>query len=268
MLPHKLLGSTGISVSALGLGTVKFGRNEGVKYPTSYEIPEMKYLKDFLAFAHEQGVNLLDTAPAYGASEERLGELLKGQRDQWILSSKAGEEFVDGASHYYFDAYHLEQSLLRSLKRLKTDYLDIFLLHSSGNDLEIIEEYDVFSTLAQFKQRGLIRAFGMSTKTVSGGLATLKAADVVMVEFSPAHREEEQVLDQALILRKGVLVKKALASGHLNKMGAKTPLEAVQKSMNLVFQKPAVGSVIIGTLNPKHLRENIDAVNQATGNIF
>jgi aryl-alcohol dehydrogenase-like predicted oxidoreductase len=268
MLLHKFLGSTGISVSALGLGTVKFGRNEGVKYPASYQIPEMKYLKDFLAFARELGVNLLDTAPAYGSSEERLGELLKGSRDKWILSSKAGEEFVDGASHYYFDAHHLEQSLLRSLKRLKTDYLDIFLVHSNGNDLEIIQEYDVFSTMAQFKQRGLIRAFGMSTKTLNGGLATLKAADVVMVEFSPVHREEEQILDQALVLHKGILVKKALASGHLNKMGVKTAKEAVQKSMNLVFQKPAVGSVIVGTMNPTHLRENVDAVNYAMGNVL
>jgi aryl-alcohol dehydrogenase-like predicted oxidoreductase len=269
MLPHKMLGSTGISVSALGLGTVKFGRNEGVKYPTSFKIPEMKYLKEYLAFAQSLGINLLDTAPAYGSSEERLGELLKGTRDQWVLCSKAGEEFVDGASHYYFDAYHLEQSLLRSLKRLKTDYLDILLIHSNGNDLSIMEEYDVFTTLAQFKQRGLIRAFGMSTKTLQGGLKALKGADVLMVEFSPVHREEEAVLDQALITHKGILVKKALASGHLAKvaqvLGVKTPAQVVQASMNLVFQKPAVGSVIVGTINPKHLRENVQAVVNATG---
>ena len=268
MLPRRILGPTGMSVSALGLGAVKFGRNEGVKYPASFQIPEMKYLQDFLAFAQNLGVNLIDTAPAYGSSEERLGELLKGQRDQWIICSKAGEEFVDGASHYYFDAYHLEQSLLRSLKRLKTDYLDIFLVHSNGDDLKIIEEYDVFNTLAQFKQRGLIRSFGMSTKTLQGGLRALKASDVVMVEFSPTHREEEAVLDQALINHTGVLVKKALASGHLatiaQKLGLKTPAQVIQASMNLVFQKPAVGSVIVGTINPKHLRENVDAVIKAT----
>jgi aryl-alcohol dehydrogenase-like predicted oxidoreductase len=265
MIPKRGLGSTGISVSALGLGTVKFGRNEGVKYPVNFKIPEMKYLQGFLAFAQELGINLIDTAPAYGTSEERLGELLKGQRDQWILSSKAGEEFTDGASHYFFDAYHLEKSLLRSLKRLKTDYLDIFLIHSDGNDDKIIQDYDVFNTMGQFKQRGLIRSFGMSTKTLSGGLQALKASDLLMVEFSPVHREEEIVLDQALMLRKGILVKKALASGHLNKFGFKSSEEAIQASMNLVFQKPSVGSVMVGTINPKHLRENAEAVTRACG---
>ncbi len=265
MLRQRILGSTGISVSALGLGTVKFGRNEGVKYPADFKIPDLKYLHEFLSFAESLGINLLDTAPAYGNSEERLGELLKGQRDRWILCSKAGEEFFEGASHYYFDAYHLEKSLVRSLKRLKTDYLDIFLIHSDGNDQKIMDEYDVFSTLSLFKQRGWIRSFGMSTKTLDGGLQALKGSDILMVEFSPAHREEEQVLDQAWMLHKGILVKKALASGHLSKLGFKTPAQAIQGSMNLIFQKPSVGSVIVGSINPKHLRENAEAVVRACG---
>jgi len=262
MLPRRLLGATQISVSALGLGTVKFGRNEGVKYPKAFRIPDLDYLKRYLAFAKDQGVNLLDTAPAYGSSEERLGELIAGDRQSWILCSKAGEEFSEGKSQYFFDSYHLEKSVLRSLKRLKTDYLDVLLIHSNGEDMKIIRDYEVFQTLAQFKQRGLIRAYGMSTKTLEGGLATLKAADLAMVTFNPSHREEEQVLDQALSARKGILIKKALASGHLAQIGGKDP---IGQSMNLIFQKPAVSSVIVGTIQPKHLKENIAAVNHALG---
>lgn len=257
MLSKKKLGSTGIDVSPLGIGTVKFGRNQGVKYPQSFEIPDVDYLSRFLGFAKDLGINVIDTAPAYGESEAKLGQILKGQRDDWVIVGKAGEEFEDGESEFHFDAFSLEKSLHRTLKRLNTDYLDVFLLHSDGHDMEIIEDYDVFGTLAQFKQQGLIRSYGMSTKTVEGGLATLKHADVVMCSYNPSHKDEEQVLDVAQQAKKGVLIKKAFASGHLDKMNHENP---VQHVMNTIFQKASVSSVVVGTINPKHLRENVEAV--------
>src|SRR3546814_6132063 len=83
------LGSTGLKVSPLGLGTVKFGRNQGVKYPAAFEIPDEEALAGLLDLARSLGVNLLDTAPAYGGSEERLGRLLRGQRDRWVIDRKS-----------------------------------------------------------------------------------------------------------------------------------------------------------------------------------
>ena len=79
-MEKRQLGQTGIEMSVLGLGTVKFGRNEGVKYPESFDIPDDAALADLLSIAKDLGINTLDTAPAYGTSEERLGGLLKGQR--------------------------------------------------------------------------------------------------------------------------------------------------------------------------------------------
>ena len=79
----RTLGKTGLKISPLGLGTVKFGRNQGVKYPGGFEIPEEGDLASLVALAKDLGINLLDTAPAYGTSEERLGRLLKGQRQDW-----------------------------------------------------------------------------------------------------------------------------------------------------------------------------------------
>src|SRR5690606_15619655 len=84
------LGQTGLTVSALGLGTVKFGRNTGVKYPRSFELPDRSAAANLLSLARDLGINLLDTAPAYGESEERLGELLQGQRQDWLICTKAG----------------------------------------------------------------------------------------------------------------------------------------------------------------------------------
>src|SRR5690606_33729328 len=90
---HRPLGSTGFKVSPLGLGTVKLGRDQGVKYPTGFTIPGDDDASLLLAQARELGINLIDTAPAYGRSEERLGPLLRGQRDEWVIVSKVGEEF-------------------------------------------------------------------------------------------------------------------------------------------------------------------------------
>jgi len=65
------ISDTGIAVSPLGLGTVKMGRNTAVKYPRHFEIPDDKQVQNVLSQAWELGINLLDTAPAYGNSEQR-----------------------------------------------------------------------------------------------------------------------------------------------------------------------------------------------------
>ena len=95
---HRPLGSTGLLVSPLGLGTVKLGRDQGVKYPNGFQIPDDDEARMLLKLARDLGINLIDTAPAYGRSEERLGPLLRGQRQDWVIVSKVGEEFADGQS--------------------------------------------------------------------------------------------------------------------------------------------------------------------------
>ena len=150
------LGDTGLTVSALGLGTVKIGRDQGVKYPTPFSIPDDDAVRDLLARARELGINLIDTAPAYGRSEERLGQLLRDRQD-WVIVSKVGEEFSDGDSHFDFSPAHTRASVERSLRRLNTDYLDCVLIHSDGNDLDVLRS-GALETLEEMKQAGLIRA--------------------------------------------------------------------------------------------------------------
>ena len=254
------LGSTDLQVSALGLGTVKLGRNEGVKYPSSFTIPDDHSARQLLDQARGLGINLIDTAPAYGNSEERLGQLLRGQRLDWIICSKVGEEFNQGESHFDFSPEHTRHSVERSLQRLGTDVIDIVLVHSNGNDLKIIEQLGTLEALGELKSQGLIRAFGMSTKTVEGGIAAANAADVVMLTYNLAQQEESAVLDVCAELGKGALIKKALASGHL--ADAKDP---VQASMDLVFGHPGTSAAIVGTITPAHLEDNVLAVRRALG---
>ena len=89
------------------------------------------------------------------------------------------------------------------------------LVHSDGNDLRIIEQLGTLDALAELKQRGLIRAFGMSTKTVEGGLAAARESDAVMLTYNLAQREGTWCWMPAPASGRAALIKKALASGHL-----------------------------------------------------
>lgn len=256
------LHGTGLSVSALGLGTVKFGRNQQVKYPTAFELPSDGAILSLLDLAREEGINLLDTAPAYGTSEERLGQLLGARRDEWVLVSKAGEEFRAGASHFDFSAAAISASLDRTLSRLRTDRVECLLLHSDGNDLDVLDRSGALEALARAKEAGKILAVGISTKTVAGGLRAIELGlDAVMVVYNPWHREEEPVLDAAAQAGTTVFLKKALGSGWF---GGETPPEnPVEAAFGFVFSHPATTAAIVGTLNPSHLRENCRALRTA-----
>jgi aryl-alcohol dehydrogenase-like predicted oxidoreductase len=249
-----MIANSGIEVSVMGLGTVKFGRNQGVKYPHTFTLPSDKELTRLLSIAADLGLNLLDTAPAYGSSEERLGKLLRATRHDWVVCTKVGEEFVDGESQYDFSSQTIINSVERSLKRLYTDYLDIVLVHSNGDDERIIKQDGVFQTLEDLKQKGKIRAYGMSTKTVEGGLQTITHADIAMVTYNPHCMEDKAVITSAYQQQKAIFIKKALASGHM-------PF-TLAESMQCIFAEPGVTSVIIGTINPEHLRRNVASVVQ------
>ena len=249
-----LIAGTDIQVSPIGFGTVKLGRDQQVKYPTGFTIPDDKEAGALLDLARSLGINFLDTAPAYGTSEERLGTLLQGQRNDWVICSKVGEEFENGQSRFDFSPEHIRFSIERSLKRLRTDYIDMVLVHSDGNDVDIIYNAGCLDVLADLKKTGLIRATGMSTKTVEGGILALDHSDIAMVTYNLKEQAEKPVLDYAAANNKGILIKKALASGHACLAGE----DPVEKSMELVFGHPAVSAVIIGTISPKHLRENVE----------
>ncbi len=261
MLQNTLHG-TGLTVSALGLGTVKFGRNRNVKYPTSFELPSDHDIVALLDLAREEGVNLIDTAPAYGTSEERIGALLGSRRDEWVIVSKAGEEFLGDHSQYDFSSAAISASLDRTLSRLRTDRVECLLLHSDGNDLAILDESGALEALAKARDAGKIRAIGISTKTVEGGLRAVELGlDAVMVAYSPWHREEEAVLDAAAKQGTSVFLKKALGSGWFG--GESAAEDPVESAFRFVFSHPATTSAIIGTINPAHLRENARSLEAA-----
>ncbi|MPV85987.1 aldo/keto reductase [Ostreibacterium oceani] len=266
-----------LSFSPIGLGTVKFGRNTDVKYAHAFELPSDAAICALLARAKSLNINLIDTAPAYGESEKRIGQLLS-QREHWVISTKVGERYHAGQSVFDFTQAAIEQSILQSLKRLNTTWLDIVLIHSDGNDFDILAHTDAVNTLQRFKRKGIIRAIGISSKTAEGGIAALKHydMDIAMITHHLHYRAEQPVIDYAMAHHKQIFIKKAFASGHLIQPVAQAasqtasqaasqpdnPTDTLQATMDFLLASP-VNTVICGTINPEHLSANCRAAENS-----
>lgn len=242
------LGTTGILVSPIGLGTVKFGRNRDVKYPNAFELPDDNTLSHLLAEAQSLGINLLDTAPAYGTSETRLGRLLE-DRPSWIICSKVGETWDAAGSRFDFSPEGIYTSVARSLERLRTDVLDIVLVHSDGGSIEQQPE-QALTALAELSAQGLVRAIGFSAKTAAGVEHAAAMADVMMTTYTAEEPEVLAAADAAMQAGVGILAKKVLQSGHAPTADA----------LALPLSNPGVSAVVIGTINSDHLQQNVARV--------
>jgi len=115
------LGSSGLKVSALGLGTNAFGKRAG-------EEASVRVIHQAL----DIGINFIDTANIYAGSESEriIGKALTGRRHNVILATKAGLVQGEGPNEKGSSRYHLQQELDKSLKRLKTDYVDLYQIHT------------------------------------------------------------------------------------------------------------------------------------------
>lgn len=243
------LGATGMSVSPIGFGAFKIGRNQKIKYPSAYDLPSDQESAAFLNAVLDLGINLIDTAPAYGVSEERIGAGISKRRDEYVLCTKVGERFADGESSYHYDAGFVRESIEGSLARLRTDVLDLVLIHSNGDDLHILNQTDCVETMHALKKEGKIRSIGLSGKTPEGARAALAWADALMIEYNSEDTSHDAVMLEAQTQGVGVIVKKGLGAGHLS----------ANDAVRFVLAHPAVASLVVGSLNLEHLRQNIAA---------
>lgn len=241
------LGCTGLKVSAIGLGTTKLGRNTNVKYPKSFALPADQHVQELLETALDAGVNLIDTAPAYGDSEWRLGPFVENYRERLVVCTKAGEQYADGRSTHDFSAAAITRSVEESLRRLRTDHVDILLLHSNGRDAEILTDTDAPEALFTLKKSGKARAVGISAKTDSGILEARGIMDVVMASFSQKDSSLAEALQRAHAAGLAVLAIKGLFSGRLS----------ARSAIEYVLRQPFVDALILGTIDPAHLREAV-----------
>ncbi len=243
------LGSRGPLVSPIGFGAFKIGRNQKTKYGRAYELPDDADVSRLLNGLLDLGITYFDTAPAYGLSEERLGAAIGHRRGEFTLSTKVGETFENGVSTYSFSTAAIEASVVRSLQRLRTDVLDVVLLHSPGDDLAVLNETDAVGALVRLREAGVVKAIGLSAKSPDGALAALDWADVLMVEYHLEDRSHEAAIAAAASAGLSVVVKKGLSAGQL------PPADAIR----FVLANPGVSTMVVGSLSLEHMRANLAA---------
>ena len=174
-MEYRRLGASGFTVPALSFGTGTFGgRGEFFQAWGSTDVAEARRLVDICLDA---GLNMFDSADIYsaGAAEEVLGQALKVKpRDSLIISTKATFRSGEGSNQVGSSRYHLIDSVHRQLKRLGTDYIDLFQLHGFDAMTPVDE---VLSTLDQFVREGKIRYIGVSNFSGWHVMKSLAAAD-------------------------------------------------------------------------------------------
>ena len=245
----------GLNLSPLGFGAFKIGRNRGIKYPSGYDLPDDRSVERLLNGVLDLGINYIDTAPAYGLSEERIGRAIGHRRHEYVISTKVGETFEGGESTYDFSAQAVRRSVERSLRRLRTDVLDLVFIHCSRDDRDVIENTDVVPTLHALRDEGLVGRIGLSGYTGEAYQIALSWADAVMVEYHLENRSLEPIITAAAERGIAVVVKKGLASGHLPAADA----------IRLVLANEHVTSLVIGGLNLEHVRENLRVARAIRG---
>lgn len=150
-MSHRSLGRSGLQVSPLTLGSMMFGGQ------TDAEVS-----RRIIDTAFDQGINFIDTADVYnaGRSEEIVGQAIAARRDDWVLASKVGMGQADGrANRNGLSRKHILRSIDASLRRLGTDYLDIYYLHREDHQTPLEESV---SAIGDLLRQGKIRYWGVS----------------------------------------------------------------------------------------------------------
>jgi aryl-alcohol dehydrogenase-like predicted oxidoreductase len=295
-MKYRELGKTGLRISAVGLGTMVHAGHFGA----------MKDSESLSAIdtALDLGVNFIDTSDAYGAgySETLLGNALKGRREKVILATKGGNVMVGSdRGKRIFDPAYISQVMDESLKRLQTDYIDLYQLHNPTVD--VIERGEVWQVLERAKQAGKIRHYGVSINTIEEGIAAVKdgRAETIQVEYNLLAQEPREAIfplaEKAQVgiiarvpLKRGILTGKLTVADEARFQGedvrarsfkgeafAKELAKAdklkflvhgavknlCQAAIAFCISHPAVSVVIPGARNAEQMRENASGANVA-----
>lgn len=208
---YKKLGKTGLDVSVITVGTWAIG---GANYGAVNE-------KDSIDAIHtmfDQGVNMIDTAPAYGYGygEEVVGRAIKGMRDKVIVATKGGLDWPEDKSEYIFNdsKEYILADCERSLKRLGTDYIDVYIVHWPDPKVPIEETMDAMNTL---KKSGKIRHIGVSNFTKEQIEQASKFAEIEVIQppYSMVNTSASELMEWSKRQDLGTMTYGSLGAGIL-----------------------------------------------------
>ncbi len=280
-LKKRRIGTSDLLVSEAALGCMSLGTEKG------------KALS-LLDEAIDLGINYLDTADLYdfGTNEEIVGEAIKNRRQDLILATKGGNRFEKGKSGWDWDPSkaYIKEAVKQSLKRLQTDYIDLYQLHGGTIDDPIDETIEAFEELVE---EGVIRYYGISSIRPNVIKEYAKKSNIVsvMMQYSLLDRRPEEwfsLLEEQGIsvvargpLAKGLLTEKPLseASDSIQKNGylhysfdeLKQVIPSLKKvahdlsltelSIQYLLKNSVVSSVVFGASSVEQLKENAAAAN-------
>lgn len=270
-MKKRTLGNSTLQISEISLGCMSLPPNE-------------TDAKQVIVAALDAGINYFDTADLYdrGQNEEVVGATLKQHRSNILLASKVGNRFEDGKDGWSWDASasYINEAVRNSLRRLQTDYLDVYQLHG-GTTADNWEE--IIDTFEGLKKEGLIREYGISSirpnvfvpflenSTAISNMMQFNAFDQRALEYFPQIRATG-----ASVVTRGTIAKGLLTNAWRNRLKAYmsynegeakeilqqieaefTDVHAAALAFNLQFD--AVASTVIGARTKEQLQQNIDA---------
>jgi aryl-alcohol dehydrogenase-like predicted oxidoreductase len=275
-LPRHPFGKTGLSVTALGFGGA----------PIGYLPVERQQTSDVLNTLLDLGVNLIDTAASYKGSEALIGETIGRRRDEFILVSKCGSKIPESDAPDW-SAELIARTIDRSLERLRTDRLDVMLLHTCSR--EVLDRGEALAALTKARQAGKIRFAGYSGDNETAAFAaTLEDVAVIQTSINLADQRNIDVVLPACRERGlAVMAKRPIAnagwkdrdtqpgmykeySRTYTERLAKMPLKPsdiglrddndgwTEMALRFTIGQPGVSVAIIGTTNLQHVRKNVE----------
>ncbi|MBI4228823.1 MAG: aldo/keto reductase, partial [Deltaproteobacteria bacterium] len=311
---YRSFGKTDLKVSELGLGCSSLGGG-------LYHRDDQESIKTLFQ-AFDLGINFYDTSDNYsqGNSERLIGQAFKGKRDRVIIASKGGAVFSplgsfalrlkmilrpmrhllhpmrrylhqmrDSEKSYDYSPRHLTEAIHGSLKRLQTDYIDLYQLYNPSSS--ILESGEVFDTLDKLKVQGKIRYYGVSCVTVDGALLCLKHHGTSSVQVTINLLDQEAITKLIPLSQENklaVIARVPLAQGLLTNAQNDTMAEQsarnqrefedrknraknfwflvkenrtiAQAALQFVLQFQGVSVVIPGMINRRQLNENLGAL--------
>jgi aryl-alcohol dehydrogenase-like predicted oxidoreductase len=283
MLETRPLGSTGLDVTVLGFGAseLRGGKMWGP------EIPDAQ-AGEVLNAVLDAGINFIDTALDYGRSEELIGTYISQRRSEFFITSKCGciPGEMDNVPHVH-SAANYRAHVEHSLRTLKTDYLDLLLVHHSISR-EQLETDGALDELIRLKQEGKVRFIGMSSTlpNMEKHLA-MGVFDAYQVPYSAVDRAHEAIIAKAAAAGAGIIVRGGVARGGPSDWALQRPydwnfrsragwqavweaakldelldgMSPMEFTLRFTMSNNDLDTAIVGTSSLDHLRENLEAAS-------
>jgi aryl-alcohol dehydrogenase-like predicted oxidoreductase len=278
-LTEKVLGRTGFKVTRLGYGAMEV---RGSRIWNGRPVTEEE-AETILNAVLDSGINFIDTANDYGRSEEFIGKFLSERRDEFMLATKCGctvvrrDENTDDTPHVW-TRENLFRGLEESLRRMKTDRVDVMQLHNPP--VEETEQNHLVDALRDMKKQGKVRFIGISTTLPH--LPTYLdwgVFDTFQIPYSALEREHEDWITRAHDAGIGTIIRGGVARGEVGVgLGSadrwkKYPASGLDELrapgesrtaflLRFTLSHPGIDTTIVGTLSPDHLRENVAAAER------